>query len=60
MFSKTVVTVLVALCARLIQSAIRARDISVVVAPTVEPGLCSKETYEPELKLVVDKKKDAY
>ena len=39
MFSKTNFTILVALCARLIHSAMKAREISVVASPTVEPGL---------------------
>ena len=38
-FSKTNFTDLVALCARLIHSAMRSREFSIVVAPTVEPGL---------------------
>ena len=39
MFSKTIFTVLVALCARLIHSAMKERESSVVALPTVEPGL---------------------
>ena len=39
MFSRTVMTELVALCARLIHWAMREIESRVVVAPTVEPGL---------------------
>ncbi len=39
MFSNTVTTLAVSLCARLMHSAMSARDASVVPAPTVEPGL---------------------
>lgn len=38
-FSRTTVTVLVSLCARLIHSAIRDIEFVNVVAPTVDPGL---------------------
>ena len=43
LFSKTVVTFLVALCAQLIQSAIQVREHLVGIAPTAVPGLLGEK-----------------
>ena len=44
MFSRTVVTRVVSLCAWLMHSAISERDSSAEQAPTVDPGLRNRKT----------------